>query len=165
MNSSTKRIFLPLGAGLVGMAALIALYLGIVSLAESPKRALELFWEDKAFVIPIMMGFGAQVGLYTLLKTGLYLPTHVPVGGATTAASGGISTAAMVACCAHRVADLLPLVGLSAAAAFLAAWKIPFLVVGLISNLIGIAVMLRVIYRERQRAFRNALPVPSREAA
>ena len=151
MNATTKRILLPLGAGLVGMLLLMGVYLGIVSLAESPKRAVELFWEDKAFVIPIMLGFGAQVGLYTLLKKGLYLPVPVPGGGATTATSGGISTMAMVACCAHRVADVLPLVGLSAAAAFLAAWKIPFLVVGLVSNVIGIAVMLFVIRRERQR--------------
>jgi hypothetical protein len=159
MNSSARRILLPLGAGLIGMAALMALYLGIVSLAESPKRALELFWEDKAFVIPIMLGFGTQVGLYTLLKKGLYLPAHIPGGGATTATSGGISTMAMVACCAHRIADLLPLVGLSAAAAFLAAWKIPFLIVGLMSNVIGIAVMLRVIYKERQRALQSAKPI------
>lgn len=158
MNSSARRIVLPLGAGLVGMAALMALYLGIVSLAESPKRAVELFWEDKAFVIPIMLGFGTQVGLYTLLKKGLYLPAHVPGGGATTATSGGISTMAMVACCAHRVADVLPLVGLTAAAAFLAAWKIPFLIVGLISNAIGIAVMLFVIRRERRRAMAHLAP-------
>jgi Cu+-exporting ATPase len=164
MDLSLKRIVLPVGAGLLGMALLMAVYLGIVSLAESPARALELFWEDKLLVIPIILGFGTQVGLYTLLKTGLYLPTHGPAGGATTAASGGISTAAMVACCAHRVADVLPLVGLSAAAAFLANWKIPFLVVGLISNFIGIAVMLRVIYQERQRALRSAMPI-STEAA
>jgi len=66
---------------------------------------------------------------------------------------------AMVACCAHRVADVLPFVGLTAAAAFLANWKIPFLIVGLISNLIGIAVMLRVIYQARRRALGSALPV------
>lgn len=158
MNSSARRILLPLGAGLVGMVALMALYLGLVSLAESPKRATELFWEDKVFVIPIMLGFGTQVGLYTLLKKGLYLPVHVPGGGATTATSGGISTMAMVACCAHRVADVLPLVGLGAAAAFLAAWKIPFLIVGLISNAIGIAVMLFVIRRERRWAMAHLAP-------
>jgi len=150
-SSSRRRVLLPLGAGLVGMVALMAVYLGIVSLAESPQRAVELFWEDKAFVIPIMLGFGTQVGLYTLLKKGLYLPVSVPAGGAATATSGGISTMAMVACCAHRVADVLPLVGLSAVAAFLANWKIPFLIVGLISNLIGIAVMLRVIFKARRR--------------
>ena len=159
MNPMTRRIVLPLSAGFLGMAALMAVYLGIVSLAESPARALELFWEDKFFVIPIMLGFGIQVGLYTLLKKGLYLPTAVPAGGATTAASGGISTMAMVACCAHRVADVLPFLGLTAAAAFLANWKIPFLIVGLFSNLIGIVVMLRVIYKARQRALLGAKPV------
>lgn len=131
---------------------LIAVYLGIVSLAESPKHALSLFWEDKIFVIPIMLGFGIQVGLYTLLKKGWHKPLNVPAGGATTAASGGVSTFAMVACCVHHVADALPLLGLTAAATFFANWKIPFMVVGSISNLIGIIVMLSVILKERRQA-------------
>ena len=152
MNSSAKRIFLPLGAGLLGAVFLTGVYLGIVSLAESPKHALELFWQDKAFVIPIILGFGTQVGLYTLLKKGLYMPEPVPAGGATTAAGGGMSTMAMVACCAHHVADVLPLVGLTAAATFLANWKIPFMIVGLLTNLIGIAVMIRTILNARQQA-------------
>ncbi len=152
MNSSAKRIFLPLGAGLLGAVFLTAIYLGIVSLAESPEHALELFWQDKAFVIPIILGFGTQVGLYTLLKKGLYMPMRVPAAGATTAAGGGMSTMAMVACCAHHVADVLPLVGLTAAATFLANWKIPFMIVGLLTNLIGIAVMIRAIRTARQHA-------------
>ena len=152
MNSSAKRIFLPLGAGLLGAVFLTAIYLGIVSLAESPTHALELFWQDKAFVIPIILGFGTQVGLYTLLKKGLYMPVPVPAGGATTAAGGGMSTMAMVACCAHHVADVLPLVGITAAATFLANWKIPFMVVGLLTNLVGIAVMIRTIVKARAQA-------------
>ncbi len=152
MNSSAKRIFLPLGAGLLGAVFLTGVYLGIVSLAESPTHALELFWQDKVFVIPILLGFGTQVGLYTLLKKGLYMPVPVPAGGATTAAGGGMSTMAMVACCAHHVADVLPLVGLTAAATFLANWKIPFMIVGLLTNLIGIAVMIRIILKARQQA-------------
>ena len=159
MTSSVKRILLPAGAGLLGAILLTGVYLGLVSLAESPARALELFWEDKALVIPILLGFGAQVGLYTLLKTGLYLPASIPAGGATTAASGGVSTLAMVACCAHRVADMLPLVGLSAAATFLANWKAPFLVVGLLSNLIGISMMVTVIIKERRRALTHLAAV------
>lgn len=159
MSPVYRRILLPFGAGLLGMIALMVVYVGIVSLAESPARAAELFWEDKAFVIPIMLGFGTQVGLYTLLKKGFYLPTPIPHAGTTTATSGGISTMAMVACCAHRVADVLPLVGLSAAATFLANWKVPFLIVGLISNVAGIAVMLRVIYKERRRALSSLASV------
>jgi hypothetical protein len=63
-----------------------------------------------------------------------------------------MSTVAMAACCAHHVADVLPLVGLTAAATFLANWKIPFMIVGLLTNIIGIVVMLRIIYKERRRA-------------
>lgn len=152
MKATTQRVLLPLGAGLAGMLALLAVYLGIVSLAESPAHALDLFWQDKAFVIPILLGFGTQVGLYTLLKKGLYRPMGTPMAGATTAAGGGTSTVAMVACCAHHVADLLPLVGLTAAATFLANWKIPFMVLGLTMNLIGILAMLNEIRKARQRA-------------
>jgi hypothetical protein len=155
MLSLAKRILLPLGAGVLGAIFLTGVYLGIVSLAESPEHALDLFWQDKAFVIPILLGFGTQVGLYTLLKKGLYMPMHLPAAGATTAAGGGMSTMAMVACCAHHVADAaaaVPLVGLTAAATFLANWKIPFMVVGLLTNLIGIAIMLREILKARRHA-------------
>ena len=157
MTTTTRRILLPVGAGLGGMLALMALYLGIVSLAESPAHALDLFWEDKAFVIPIMLGFGTQVGLFTLLKKGLYMPMHTPAAGATTAAGGGMSTVAMVACCAHHVADVLPLLGLTAAATFLANWKIPFMILGLTMNLIGILIMLREIRKARRHAIVNAV--------
>ena len=160
----SRRILIPMGTGVLGAALLSGLYLGIVSLAESPAHALELFWEDKALVIPILSGFGVQVGLFTLLKKGLYLPVRIPSGGATMTAGGGMSTVAMVACCAHHVADVLPVLGLTAAATFLANWKVPFMVLGLLTNVIGIAVMLRVIQKERRHAFLYAAPV-SAEAA
>jgi len=57
----------------------------------------------------------------------------------------------MVACCAHRVADLLPILGLSAVAGFLAAWKVPFMIIGLTFSLAGIAVILRRIIRYRRQ--------------
>ena len=137
--------------GLLGGALIASVYLGLISLAESPARAIELFWEDRWYVIPILLGFSTQVGLYTFLKKGFYLPTAAR-GGATTAASGGLSTMTMVACCAHRVADVLPFVGLSTAAVFLAEWKVPFLIVGLLSNLFGIGVMVREIRKARRHA-------------
>lgn len=152
-----KRILLPLATGILGGVLLTGLYLGIVSLAESPVHAFSLFWEDKAFVIPIILGFGTQVGLYTFLKKGLYMPLHAPAGGVTTAAGGGMSTVAMVACCAHHVTDVLPLVGLTAAATFLANWKIPFMIVGLVTNLIGIVGMLYVIRKAYTQAIAHSL--------
>ena len=56
----------------------------------------------------------------------------------------------MVACCAHHITDIMPLLGLSAAATFLAEYRIPFMVVGLATNLIGIGVISFLIIRQRR---------------
>ncbi len=152
MSASNRRFLWPLGAGLAGAAVLAGVYVGLVSLAESPQHALDLFWEDRLLVIPIMLGFGTQVGLFTYLKMGLFVPAALPVGGATTAAGGGVSTVATVACCLHHLTDVLPLLGLTAAATFLAAWKVPFLMVGLLTNLTGIGLMLHEIRKARRHA-------------
>jgi hypothetical protein len=143
MGIRSRLILIPLAAGILGSLTLTGIYLGLVSLAESPAHALDLFWQDRAFVVPILIGFGLQVGLFTRLKVGLQLQGRI--AGATTAAGGGLSTAAMVACCAHHVADVLPVLGLSAAAAFLAQWKVPFLGIGLLTNFVGILLMLRAL--------------------
>jgi hypothetical protein len=142
----------PLIAGLLGALGLTALYLGIVTLAESSAHALDLFQEDALFVVPIILGFGVQVGLFTHVKLGLHLPEGARGAGALTGATGGASTMAMVACCAHHLTDILPIIGLSAASAFLAEYKFWFMAIGLAMNLIGIAVMLRLLLRERRLA-------------
>ncbi|HEY64637.1 MAG TPA: hypothetical protein G4O02_08700 [Caldilineae bacterium] len=138
--------------GMIGALALFVLYLGIVTLAESWDHALDLFREDAPFVVPIILGFGVQVGLFTHLKLGLHLPDGTRTAGALTGTAGGTSTLAMVACCAHHVTDVLPLVGLSAAAVFLAEYKVWFMAVGLATNLLGILVMLRLLRRQRRQA-------------
>lgn len=60
----------------------------------------------------------------------------------------------MAACCAHHVADVLPLLGLTAAAAFLAQYRPAFMLVGLGVTLAGIAAMLTVILKERRKMLR-----------
>ena len=138
-----------LGFGLLGAAGLLILYLGLVSLAQGWEHAVELLAGDAWIVGPILAGFGLQVGLYTYLKTVIHAAARGT--GALAGAGGGTSTVAMVACCAHHVTDVLPLVGLSAAATFLAEYRIPFMLVGLGTNLIGIGVIGALILRERRR--------------
>ena len=65
------------------------------------------------------------------------------------AASTGTSTAAMLACCAHHLADALPLIGLSGAAVFLNDFKEPILWAGLAMNGLGIAYLGRKIRQQR----------------
>ena len=163
--STTKRILLPVGAGLAGAVFLTTLYFGIVSWAESPQHALSSFWEDRWIIIPIILGFGVQMALYTILRKRLFVPiTHTGSSGALTGASGTTSTLAMVACCAHHVTDVLPILGLTAAATFLANYQTAFMLVGLGTTLVGIAVMVFILIRERRKALTNmitTLPEPA----
>jgi hypothetical protein len=141
--------------GLLGSLFLSVLYFGIVSWAESPSHALELFWEDKYIVIPMILGFGVQVSLYTILKKRLFMPMEsIGPSGTLTGAGGGMSVTAMVACCAHHVTDVLPIVGLTAATTFLAEYRYAFMFIGLGITVAGILVMLGTLLRERRRAIR-----------
>lgn len=152
-----KRTLWPLGTGLLGSSSLALFYLGLVSWAESAQHALDLFWEDRWIVVPIILGFGVQVILYTILKTRLLVPvSDTGSSGALTGASGGVSTMAMVVCCAHHVTDVLPILGLTAAATFLAEYRVVFMWVGLSTTILGIVYMLLILVKERRRTLQVA---------
>ena len=152
--SRLKRVLLPLGAGFAGSIFLTGLYLGLVSWAESFQHAVEFFWQDRWIVLPIILGFGVQTALYVILKKRLFMPAASSAGpsGVMTGASGTTSTLAMAACCAHHVTDVLPILGLTAAATFLAEYRTAFMLVGLGTTLVGIAVMLAILFKERRKA-------------
>ena len=151
--SKTQRIGWPVGAGIIGAMFLSMIYLGIVSLAESPQHAIDLFWEDRLIVIPIILGFGVQMALYVILKKRLFAPVpHTGPSGTLAGASGATSTLAMVACCAHHVTDVLPILGLTAATTFLAEYRITFMLVGLGMTVVGIATMVVILLKERRKA-------------
>lgn len=160
--STTKRILLPLAASLAGALLLTGLYFGIVSWAESPQHAAELFWEDRWIVFPIILGFGVQAGLYTILKMRLFVPVATTgPSGPMMGAGGTTSTIAMVACCAHHVADVLPILGLTAAATFLAQYRFAFMLVGLGTTLLGIMIMILILIKERRKAIQMMSAVAS----
>lgn len=151
--SKTQRMCWPVGVGFLGALLLTGLYFGIVSWAESFEHALKLFWEDRWIIMPMILGFGVQMALYTILKKRLFVPVaHPGPAGALTGAGGMTSTLAMIACCAHHVTDVLPMLGLTVATTFFAKYQTLLMLVGLGTSLIGIAVMLFILYRERKKA-------------
>ena len=101
----TRRAALSLAFGALGAAALIGLYLGLVTWAQGADHALELLWGDRIFVGLISAGFGTQVGLFTYLRLlqRAMARESVALAGAGTATS----SVSMVACCAHHLADVL----------------------------------------------------------
>jgi hypothetical protein len=129
----------PLVNGPLAALALLGLYLGLIALAQGWDHALEQFEIDRWFVLASAAGFGTQVGLFSYLRV---LQAGTAAGKVGMAASTGTSTAAMLACCAHHVSELLPIIGVSGAAVFLGAYKAPLLWLGLVMNLGGIVYLL-----------------------
>lgn len=147
-----KRTVLPLGGFLFGSAFILIFYLGILTWTQGWDYAASQFSRDRWYVLPIIIGFGIQAALYIILRFRLFIPvTTTGHGGALMGASGSTSATAMLACCIHHVADVLPILGLSAAATFLTRYQRPFMLLGLAMNMIGIIIMLFVLYRERQK--------------
>lgn len=139
------RVALSIALGLVGALALVGVYLGFVAWAQGPDHALELLWDDRVFVGLISSGFGTQIGLFTyvrLQRRALDRQSLALTGTGTAA-----SSVSMVACCAHHLADVVPVVGLTGLALFLVEFRTPVMLVGLATNALGVAVMLRGLRR------------------
>ena len=136
----------PVIAGITGGLLLLTVYFGIVSVANSFTHAVEEFGRIWYWIALLTAGFGVQVGLYAYIRQSLKARTR----GATAevATAGGISTGSMIACCAHHVTDVLPILGLGAAAVFLTQYQTPFILLGVFSNLIGITIMLHLIQKQ-----------------
>lgn len=126
--------FRPVVFGLLASAGLLGFYLGTIALAQGWGHAFTQLREDIPFVAALVAGFGVQVGLVTYLRA-----LHARARSAGVAASAGVSGAAMLACCAHHLTDVLPLLGLSAAATFLGAYKTPLLWLSVAVNVAGVA--------------------------
>jgi hypothetical protein len=137
---------------LIGLAAslgVVGFYLGLLSLTSDWYNARLEFEEYAVWIVALAIGLGVQVTLFSFYRSWHKAESNKAVNYSL-AASGGISTTAMAACCAHYLAVLLPALGLpflSAAVASLASYQVYFFVAGVISNLYGIGVMLRMMHR------------------
>ncbi|MGC2459164.1 MAG: hypothetical protein WA435_14345 [Gallionellaceae bacterium] len=114
---------------------LLAIYFGVVGLISGMNFALEQFATFWYFIVPLAVGFGIQVGLYTYLKN---LVGHHGASGKVVAVSGTTSTAAMVSCCAHYLVNILPILGVTGFLAVVAEYQIELFWVGLAFNAAGI---------------------------
>jgi MFS family permease len=149
MNKDKLRkhvVVKPVLWGVLAGLLLLSIYFLVLTFANSFSHAIEQFVLLWYWIILLVVGFGFQVGLYSYIRRVSKLKK---VRGATSsvAATGGVSTGAMIACCAHHLTDILPILGLSAAAIFLAKYQTLFIIVGVLSNLIGINMMLNIIQK------------------
>lgn len=147
-----RRYVIPFIAFVLGASLIAAIYFGILIWAQGREAAMSIFLSNRLYVIPIWITFGIQTALFSILRFRLFIPTAVAAqSGAVMGTSGGTSVTAMVACCIHHVTDVLPVLGLSAAATFLTRYQRSFMLLGLGMNIFGIIFMLTVLYREYQK--------------
>lgn len=139
-----NKLIKPILAGLIGMVVLSSVYWSVLYLVSADiNHPFQQFLLFKYWMSALILGFGVQFGLYWYVRSGLHLSAVATKTAVVTSAT--TSSVSMVACCAHHIFDILPLLGFSVAALFLSRYQTHFFALGIISNLIGIYIMFHVI--------------------
>jgi copper chaperone CopZ len=137
---------------LIGAAAalgVVGFYLGLLTLTSDWHNALHEFREYSLWILALAAGLGLQATLFLHFRA-WHGGGSMKGAKCSLATSGGMSTAAMAACCSHYLLLVFPALGLpflSSAAAGLANYQTYFFLAGILSNLFGIGYMLRLMIR------------------
>ena len=94
--------------GVLATAGLLGFYFLILSLVSDWAFAVDQFVTFRFYIISLAIGFGIQIGLYIYLRSAIQ--SHCS-SGKVVAVSGTTSTVAMISCCAHYLANILPVIG------------------------------------------------------
>lgn len=139
MTSRSLRV------GAVASSGLALFYVLVVAGASgSWEHLADQVRLDWYYLVLIVGGFGTQVGIISELRRRHRLHHGAAAAGG---AGAGASTVGMVACCAHHLADLAPFIGATGAAAFLTDYRVPFMVLGIGVNAVGITIAARRLAR------------------
>ena len=111
-------------AGIFGSLGLLLFYFGVMGISSGSWSATtSQFKELWYWMLPLSIGFGIQIGLYTHIKDQIskikntYQKSPLRQGyegqaKSITVTSGTISSISMIACCAHHLSEMLPIIGL-----------------------------------------------------
>ncbi len=144
----------PFEFGAAGAIALLAVYFILLSVLNSFSHAIDQFFGLWYWILALSVGFGVQIGLYAHIRQAMCVNTGA---GTEIAATGGISAGSMLGCCLHHITDVVPLIGISAAALFVSQYQDSFMALGVASNIIGITMMLNIIQKHKLFNKKSAL--------
>lgn len=115
----TSMKYQPILWGILGSLGIALLfYLAQALGMQSWSAPIDFSFDKWYFVAPLIAGFGIQMGLFRAIHL------KVANGGAgVMAASGGVSTTSMIACCMHNLTTLFPILGFSGVAVFFATYQ------------------------------------------
>lgn len=130
-NNIAKSIFY----GILASIILLGIYFVILTLVSSWNFAQSQFVSYWYFIVSLAVGFGIQIALYQYIKNLVHSGNGM---GKIVGVSGTTSTAAMISCCAHYLVNLVPILGITGLATFVARYQIKIFWVGLAFNIFGI---------------------------
>ena len=151
--SLRRHIIVGVGAGIL----LLLIYAGVITLAQGAQHMLEQTARLWYWLALLATGFGIQAGLFSFIRQALRERKASTTASVT--ASGGISAGSMIACCAHHLSDILPLIGGAGLSAFLVEYQFFFIILGVLANIVGITVMLETIQRHELCPVLARLPI------
>jgi len=141
--------------GAAAATAVVAFYLGLITLTSDWSNAAYQFSQYGGWVIALAAGLSLQVGLFVRMRN-VMAAMQAKGAGKSLAASGSMSGVAMALCCSHYLATILPAIGLpflSGAVAGLAQYQTIFFIIGVVSNILGLAYMIRMMMKNGMIGF------------
>lgn len=135
----------PIMTGTSAFLVLMGIYFGVLTLVSGWEFTVSQFADFWPYILALAGGFGVQIGLFVHLKK--MLANHH--AGKMVVASGTTSTAAMISCCTHYLANLAPIIGAAGLVSLVAEYQVELFWVGLAFNLAGIAFIARRIHQAR----------------
>lgn len=148
MGQSQKNLRKSSLRGLLGSFALLIFYFVIVTSISGWDFVLDQFSRFWYFILALAFGFGIQVGLYTYLRS---LIQGKNQSAKVLAVSGTTSGAAMISCCSHYLANILPILGITGVITIVSQYQVQLFWIGLAANLAGISYMTNRVFRYRKR--------------
>lgn len=118
--------------------ALLGVYISAVNLISGWDFLISQLKANWYWIFGLALGFGIQIFLFSYLRA----RHQAQVSGKMITVSGATSGTAMLACCAHYLVNILPIVGISGLAAVIGQYQTELFVLGLIANVIGIGYMI-----------------------
>jgi len=139
----------PFFIGIAAALAVVGFYLGLLTLTSDWYSAKMQFVEYRWWIIALSLGLATQATLFSFMRKKIF-GRNIKAVKSGIAASGGMSTASMAACCAHYLVPLMPALGLpflSGAVAGIAKYQTELFMLGVLSNLFGLGIMLRIMHK------------------
>lgn len=143
MNDIHKKVIRQsVFAGVLSMLLLSLFYFLVLTWVTGDwSHPFKQFVTLKYWMSLLFLGFGLQGGLFWYMR----LAVREQKARRVAATNAGVSTATMIACCAHHLADIAPMLGISAVSIVLAKYQVYLLALGILFNAFGIWYMSHII--------------------